>query len=369
MRACAEIDLRAIAHNIALIRAKTKAQILAVVKADAYGHGLIPVARTAVESGAQWLGVALLEEAIALRQAGIEVPILAWLTTAGDDFEAALRNHIDLSISSVEIFDLVLAQARKIGVKPRLHFEVDTGMSRGGFLEQWSAFINSAKAAADEFTLVGLWSHFARADEPDEPMNRVQIEEFEHFRFELESAGIKAEYFHQANSAAALTNPHSHRDIVRIGIAMYGLSPDLETMRDSQSLGLIPAMTLKSRLVVVKKVPAGSSVGYGATARLDRDTTLGVVALGYADGIPRNTSSSAKVSIAGQLAPVIGRVSMDQFVVDLGPDSIAKTGDWVEIFGKSGASVDTWAKAAGTINYEIVTRIGPRVPRIYLPNN
>lgn len=369
MRACAEIDLAAIAHNIASIRAKTKAQILAVVKADAYGHGLIPVAQTAVKSGAQWLGVALLEEAIALRQAGVNVPIISWLTTTGDDFEAALRNQIDLSISSLEIFDLVLAEARRIGIKPRLHFEVDTGMSRGGFLQQWPALINSAIIAAAEFTLVGLWSHFARADEPDEPMNQTQIEEFEHFRSDLERAGIKAQFFHQANSAAAMTNPQSHRDIIRIGIAMYGLSPDLDTMGDSQSLGLIPAMTLKSRLVLVKKVPAGNSVGYGATAIVDRDTTLGVVALGYADGIPRNTSSAAKVSVDGQLAPIIGRVSMDQFVVDLGPDSIAKTGDWVVIFGKGGASVDTWATAAGTINYEIVTRIGPRVPRIYLPKN
>jgi alanine racemase len=365
-RAVAEINLTAIAQNIALVKSKTSAQIMAVVKADAYGHGLVPVAETAISAGVTWLGVALLEEAIALRAAGIRAPIISWLTPPGEDFALALVSGIDLSVSSGMMFEEVLAAAKVTGITPRIHIEVDTGMSRGGFLADWNNFLTDLKAHVLEVHVVGIWSHFARADEPDEPATKKQQSEFAKRLKELREIGIEPDYTHLANSAATLTIPTSHQDIIRLGIAMYGLSPDVIHLGSSKKLQLKPAMTLKAKLNLVKKVPAGSEVGYGGTAKLKSDSYLGVVAIGYADGIPRNTSMAAQVVINGAPAPVIGLVSMDQFVVNLGAETQAKPGDWAVIFGENGNSVDDWAKAAATINYEIVTRIGCRVPRIYI---
>jgi len=366
MRAFAEINLGAITHNIQSISSRTSAKVLAVVKADAYGHGLVPVARAAISGGASYLGVALLEEALALRSAGITTPIIAWLTPPGSDFNAALENGIEISIPSSEIFQEVLEAANALHVKPRVHLEVDTGMSRGGFLGEWPTFLTEFLRHKDEIELVGFWSHFARADEPLNDANKQQITDFEFKLSQLIDVGLVPEFVHFANSAATLTNIQAHKDVVRVGIAMYGLSPDISTLGQTSQWGLRPAMSLKARLHLVKLVPAGSAVGYGGTAIVERDTRLGVVALGYADGISRRTSSDAAVSVHGQKAHVIGRVSMDQFVVDLGIDSTAKAGDLVTLFGHDASSVDEWAQAAGTINYEIVTRIGPRVPRIYL---
>ena len=216
--------------------------------------------------------------------------------------------------------------------------------------------------------LVGIWSHFARADEPDEKMNKEQLVIFEDRIKSLEMAGVNPEFIHIANSAASLTNKGAHKNIIRWGIGLYGLSPDVNNLGDSKSLKLKPAMKLKAKLHLVKSVKAGASVGYGGTAITKSDTKLGVVTLGYADGIPRNANNLAGVFAAGVRAPIIGRVSMDQFVVDLGINSLAKTGDEVIVFGDGSSgeyTVDEWAKASGTINYEIVTRIGSRVPRIY----
>ena len=231
--------------------------------------------------------------------------------------------------------------------------------------------INSICFSGSKFKqikVIGIWSHFARADEPDELMNQEQLSLFEQKVDHAKAAGIDTEFIHIANSAALFTNKSAHRNIIRSGIALYGLSPDVKNIGDSLSLGLKPAMKLKAKLNLVKDVKAGSSVGYGGTAVLDSDTKLGVVALGYADGIPRNTNNLAGVFVAKKRAPIIGRVSMDQFVVDLGISSTAKTGDEVIVFGDGSGgeyTVDEWAKAANTINYEIITRIGPRVPRIY----
>jgi len=216
--------------------------------------------------------------------------------------------------------------------------------------------------------LVGAWSHFARADEPLEKMNSQQQSIFTDRVTKLINSGIKPEFLHIANSAAALTFKDSHKNIIRWGIGLYGLSPDINNIGDSISIGLKPAMKLKAKLNLVKKVKSGSTVGYGATAVVKKDTKLGVVTLGYADGIPRNANNLAGVFVCGKRAPLIGRVSMDQFVVDLGIESLAKTGDEVIVFGAGNDgeyTIDEWAKACGTINYEIVTRIGPRVPRIY----
>ena len=369
-RARAEINLAAIAENLKLIKSKTSAQVLAVVKADAYGHGLINVAKAAEKSGADWLGTALLEEGIALRNGGITKPIISWLTPIGEDFRTAINLDIDLSVSSIELLNEVILVGKSINKVPRVHIEIDTGMNRGGFGDDWGLLLPEIVKAvkANEIKAIGIWSHFARADEPNEVMNKTQLDEFTQKVKQLNDAGVSPEFIHIANSAASLSNEAAHKNIVRWGIGLYGLSPDVINMGDSKSLGLKPAMKLFAKLQLVKAVKAGQSVGYGGTAITKSDTKLGVVTLGYADGVPRNANNSAGIFVAGKRAPIIGRVSMDQFVVDLGADSLAKTGDEVIVFGDGSQgeyTIDEWAKACGTINYEIVTRIGVRVPRIY----
>ena len=369
-RARAEINLAAIAENLKLIKSKTSAQVLAVVKADAYGHGLINVAKAAEKSGADWLGTALLEEGIALRNGGITKPIISWLTPIGEDFRTAINLDIDLSVSSIELLNEVILVGKSINKVPRVHIEIDTGMNRGGFGDDWGLLLPEIVKAvkANEIKAIGIWSHFARADEPNEAMNKTQLDVFEQKVKKLNEAGVSPEFIHIANSAASLSNEAAHKNIIRWGIGLYGLSPDVLNMGDSKSLGLKPAMKLFAKLQLVKAVKAGQSVGYGGTAITKSDTKLGVVTLGYADGVPRNANNSAGIYVAGKRAPIIGRVSMDQFVVDLGTDSSAKTGDEVIVFGDGSQgeyTIDEWAKACGTINYEIVTRIGVRVPRIY----
>ena len=369
-RASAEINLSAIADNIKLIKGKTNAQVLAVVKADAYGHGLIQVGKAAEAAGANWLGTALLEEGIALRNSGIKVPIISWLTPLGEDFKTAINLDIDLSISSIELLTEVISAGKVVKKIPRVHIEVDTGMSRGGVGDDWQLFLTelSKTVKANEINIIGIWSHFARADEPGQAMNPEQLNTFEDRIKSASDVGIKPEFIHIANSAAALTNNGAHKNIIRWGIGLYGLSPDINNLGDSKSLKLKPAMRLKAKLHLVKAVKAGVSVGYGGTAITKSDTKLGVVTLGYADGVPRNANNLAGVFVDGKRAPLIGRVSMDQFVVDLGINSSAKTGDEVIVFGDGSSgeyTADEWAKASGTINYEIVTRIGSRVPRIY----
>jgi alanine racemase len=369
-RASAEINLSAITQNFKSIKSRTTADVLAVVKADAYGHGLIPVSKALEEAGADWFGTALLEEAINLRKAGILKPIISWLTPLGEDFKSAIDLDIDLGIPSIDLLDEVIKAASLTGKTARIHLEIDTGMSRGGVLSEWDQLIKSVLAGVNlkQLKVIGIWSHFARADEPDELMNQEQLSLFEEKVNQAKAAGIDAQFIHIANSAALFTNKSAHKNIIRSGIALFGLSPDVKTIGDSSSLSLKPAMKLKAKLNIVKEVKAGSSVGYGGTAVLKSDTKLGVVALGYADGIPRSTNNLAGVFVNKKRAPIIGRVSMDQFVVDLGITSTAKTGDEVIVFGDGSNgeyTVDEWAKAANTINYEIITRIGPRVPRIY----
>jgi alanine racemase len=265
-------------------------------------------------------------------------------------------------VSSIKALEEVGAVA---GTKrPRIHLEVDTGMTRGGFLSEWSE-IDAHHVKGVE--IIGIFSHFARADEPGQPQNLEQLTRFKKMVATLESFGFTNIIRHLSNSAATLVDPASAFDMVRTGIAMYGLSPDVKTLGSSEHLSLKPAMTLRAKLHLVKEVPAGSPVGYGATEITKSDTKLGLVAMGYADGIPR-IAKNVGVSFNGKRAPIIGRVSMDQFVVDLGATSAAKSGDWVSIFGPGAGeeyTADDWASASGSINYEIVTRIGPRVPRIY----
>jgi alanine racemase len=362
MRAEALVDLSAIKHNVALLKEKSGRDLLAVVKADAYGHGLVPVAKAALDAGASMLGVALLEEAITLRQAGITAPILAWLVQPGSDFAMAIENDIDIAAGSIAALKEI--QTASSNKRARVHLELDTGMTRGGFLGEWSSLDASH---VDGIDVVGVFSHFARADEPGEEQNAQQLARFEEMVATLHSLGFTDVMRHISNSAATLTAPAAAMDMVRCGIAMYGLSPDVSTLGSSRDLQLRPAMQVRAALYLVKDVPAGTPVGYGATTITTRDTKLGVVVMGYADGIPR-IAQGAGVWINGTKAPIIGRVSMDQFVVDLGPDSNAKSGDWVVVFGNGSHgeyTADDWGAASATINYEIVTRIGPRVPRIY----
>jgi alanine racemase len=361
-RAEAIIDLDRITENVKHLKALAGVDLMAVVKADAYGHGLIPVARAALAGGAKSLGVALLEEAIALREAGITTPILAWLVPPGSDYTAAVDHNIELAASS--IIALQQIGAVKSHNRPRVHLEVDTGMTRGGFLSEWGKLDAHHVTNLD---IVGIFSHFARADEPGQEQNDLQRARFKEMVATLESFGFTNIVRHLSNSAATLNDADSRFDQVRTGIAIYGLTPDVNTLGTSVSLGLKSAMSLRAKLHLVKEVAAHSPVGYGATAITQHDTKLGIVAMGYADGIPR-IAQGAGIFVHGKRAPLIGRVSMDQFVVDLGPDSQAISGEWVEVFGDGvagGYTAEEWGSASGSINYEIVTRIGPRVPRIY----
>ena len=361
-RAEAIIDLDRIIENVKHLKALAGVDLMAVVKADAYGHGLIPVARAALDGGATFLGVALLEEAIALRDAGITAPILAWLVPPGSDYKAAVDHDIELAASSIIALEEI--GAVKSHNRPRVHLEVDTGMTRGGFLSEWGKLDAHHVTNLD---IVGIFSHFARADEPGQEQNGLQRARFKEMVATLESFGFTNIVRHLSNSAATLKDADSRFDLVRTGIAIYGLTPDVDTLGTSASLGLKSAMSLRAKLHLVKEVAAHSPVGYGATAITQHDTKLGIVAMGYADGIPR-IAQGAGIFVHGKRAPIIGRVSMDQFVVDLGPDSQAISGEWVEVFGDGvagGYTAEEWGSATGSINYEIVTRIGPRVPRIY----
>ena len=362
-RAEARIDTAHLASNIALLKSTSKTALMAVVKADAYGHGLLGVGLSAEKAGADWLGVALLEEAITLRTHGVRIPILAWLVSPGSDFKSAVDHDIDVAVSSIAAFK----EISTLPGKPRIHIELDTGMTRGGFLDEWQEFLMQDFSTVN---VVGVFSHFARADEPSEKQNDEQLKRFNAMVADLANIGINPAIKHLSNSAATLKNPSAHFDVVRAGISLYGLSPDISTLGSSNNLLLKPVMQLRAKLHLVKTVPAGSPVGYGASAHTKAQTKLGVVAIGYADGIPR-IAKDAGVFINGKKAPIIGRISMDQFVVDLGADSTAVSGDWVIIFGDGSHgeyTADDWGNASLSINYEIVTRIGPRVPRIYAPH-
>jgi alanine racemase len=371
LHAVARIDLGAVRGNVAALRARTTAEVLAVVKADAYGHGLLPCARAALEGGASWLGTALLDEALALRAAGVTEPrLLAWLMGPGEAWADALRADVDVSVNAAWALDEVVGAARETGRTARLHLKVDTGLGRGGAaVSDWPDLVEAARKAEAEgaVQVVGLWSHFAYADAPGHPTIARQAAVFAEALAVAEGAGIRPEVRHLANSAATLTAPEHHFDLVRPGLAVYGLSPVPDVAAPAE-YGLRPAMTLAADLVHVKRVPAGSGVSYGHTYTTERETTLGLVPLGYADGIPRAAGNVGPVRAAGRARTVAGRVCMDQLVLDLGDDAAA-VGDEVVLFGPGddgGPTAEDWARATGTISYEIVTRVGPRVPRVYV---
>ncbi|MGH8824215.1 MAG: alanine racemase [Jiangellaceae bacterium] len=369
------VDLGAIRDNVAELRRRaSSAGVMAVVKADGYGHGLVPSARAALAGGATWLGTAVLAEALALRAAGVPGRILAWLSAPGERWGDAIDADIDVSAAAAWAVEEIAAAAAVTGRAARVHLKVDTGLGRSGAaVSDWPSVVDAAlKAQADGLVeVVGLWSHFAIADAPGHPTVVGQIETFKEAVALAESRGVSPEVRHLANSAATLTRPDARFDLVRPGLAVYGLSP-VPDQAAPHEVGLRPAMSVRARLALVKRVPAGQGVSYGHFYVTDRETTLGLVPLGYADGVPRHGSSGdggpgAPVLAAGRVRPVAGRVCMDQFVLDLG-DSPATAGDEVVLFGDASAGEPTaqdWAQACRTISYEIVTRFGPRLPRTY----
>jgi alanine racemase len=367
----AVVDLEAVRHNVRLVRTVAEpARVMAVVKADAYGHGAVPVARAALEAGAAWLGVAHISEALTLRAAGIDAPTLAWLHTTDSNFSAAVGAGVDLGCSGWELGRIADA-AREQQRPARVHLKIDTGLGRNGVTpDRWEAVLDEATDYQDQGLLrvVGVFSHLAVADEPDRPETDVQLAVFRDAVALAEDAGCDLEVRHIANSPAIFSRPDTHFDLVRAGISIYGLSPFPD--QRSSDLGLRPAMTLRTLVSQAKRVPAGQGVSYGLTYRTPGESALGLIPLGYADGVPR-TSNGGPVRISGTTYRVVGRVAMDQMVVDLGPDADVESlaGGEAVLFGTGddgGPTADDWARAAGTINYEIVTRISPRVPRIHV---
>jgi alanine racemase len=364
LRTEAVVDLSAIRRNVATMKAGTTAAVLAVVKADAYGHGLVPSARAAVDGGATWLGTAVVDEALGLRAAGLDVPILSWLWTPAElaTVVRAVEQDVDLSVSSEWQLAAVVAAARDTGRRARIHLKVDTGLSRNGsYVTDWPDLVAAAAKADRDVEPVGVWSHFAYADEPGHPTIARQIAAFHDAVAVAARAGVEPVVRHLANSAATLTLPEAHLDLVRPGIAVYGLSPV------AGEFGLTPAMTLRAQVAGVKRVRAGEGVSYGHEYTTTRETTLVLVPLGYADGVPRHAGNRGPVWINGTRHTVAGRVCMDQIVVDVGELDVAP-GDPVVLFGPGHDGEPTaqdWADAAGTIHYEIVTRIGARVERVH----
>jgi alanine racemase len=359
----AHVDLGAVARNVAALRSAVgPVTTMAVVKANAYGHGAVPVAGAALEGGADWLGVVDLDEALELRAAGVTAPVFAWLHDPATDFDVAVEHGIDVGVSYLD----QLERAAAASGRPVVHLKVDTGLGRNGIAPGDWAVVFAAAAAherAGRIAVRGLWTHLAGAEDG------AQLARFDEARAAVAAAGLEPEFFHAGATGAALTSPDARLDLVRLGIGIYGISPFVEhgDDRDAASLGLTPAMTLSGTVVSAKRVAAGTGVSYGHDYVTPRETTLALVPLGYADGIPRHASSRGPVSINGRTYRVAGRVAMDQFIVDVGDDAVA-VGDRAVLFGDPATgvpSVDDWASAADTINYEIVTRIANRVKRVY----
>lgn len=372
-RAAAIVDLAAIRANLERVRVLAgNAAVMAVVKADAYGHGMAPVARAARRAGAEWLGVALPSEALALRAQGDEGRVLAWLWAPGDpDIAACIRAGVDLSVSSTWALADVVEASRRVGHRARIHIKVDTGLSRNGATAaQLPEVLEQAVAAMIEGTVEveGIWSHLADADTPGAASVLQQHDRYLAALDAAEALGIRPRLRHLSNSGGLWAHPECRYDLVRTGIAMYGLTP-AAVLGSAADLGLVPAMTLVARLAHVKGVEPGTRVSYGGTWTASEETALGLVPLGYADGIPRAAGNRVEVAIGGRLSPIVGRVAMDQFVVDLGVQDLPHVGDDVHVFGPGQHgewTADQWAEALDTIGYEIVTRVGSRVPREYV---
>ena len=363
------VDLGAIRRNVGRLRdlvTPDGADVMVVVKADGYGHGIVEVAGAARAAGAPWLGVATIEEALLLREAGDTGRILSWLTVPGDDWAEAIERGVDVTAYSLAELDEI--RAAVAGTPARLQLKIDTGLSRGGStVPDWPDLVAAARAGEADgvWRVTGLWSHFACSDEPEHPANPRQETAFRDALVDARRAGLRPEVRHLANSAGALLRPSSRFDLVRCGIASYGLDPAPGLSPD---LGLEPAMSVVAPLAMTKVIPAGASVSYGHTWTADGETRVGLVPLGYGDGVPRHAGNTAEVWLGGKRRPVRGRICMDQFLVDLGDDE-ARPGEEVVLFGAGDhgePTADDWARACGTIHYEIVTRMGGRLRRRYV---
>lgn len=359
------VDYDAIRHNVEVLRSHAgQAAVMAVVKADAYGHGLVDSARAARRGGADWLGVAQPHEALALRESGDSGRLLAWLYGPEVAARELVERDVDLTVASPQVLAVVAAAGRDVGRPARVHLCVDTGLGREGAsaagVERVMTELVAARDRGD-VEVVGLWSHFALADQPGHPAIATQVQRFEEVTAQAAALGLEFPLRHLANSAATLTRPELAYDMVRPGIAVYGLPP----IADPQGgdFGLRPAMSVTTELALVKRVSPRHGVSYGFEYVTDRETTLGLVPVGYADGVFRSAGNRAQVRIGGRLHRIAGRVCMDQFVVDLGPDATEQAGDSVVLIGADGPTARDWAEAAGTIDYEVVCRFGGLRPK------
>lgn len=363
------MDLGAIEHNVRILREHAgSAQVMAVVKADGYGHGAIGVARAALAAGAAELGVTTVDEALALRAAGIAAPVLAWLHPPGIDFAPALQADVQIGVSSVRQLDELLDAVRRTGHSAAVTVKVDTGLNRNGVgAAEYPAMLTALRRAIadDAIQPRALMSHMVYADQPDLPINDLQAQRFREMLRQADEQGVRFEVAHLSNSSATLARPDLTLDLVRPGIAVYGLSP----FPDRGNMGLIPAMTVKCAVALVKSVRAGEGVSYGHTWTADHDTTVALLPIGYADGVSRALGGRLKVLINGKLRPGVGRICMDQFVVDLGPGKpdVAE-GDEAILFGPGDLGEPTaqdWADLLGTIHYEVVNSPRGRITRTY----
>ncbi|MBM7366777.1 alanine racemase [Gordonia hydrophobica] len=368
----ATVDLGAVAHNVGVLRDRSRSDVIAVVKADGYAHGAVPVGRTALAAGAVALGVAQLCEARQLRAGGVDSHLIAWLHTEETDFAGGIADDVDIAVSSPRQLQRVIDAARSTGRTATVSVKLDTGLARSGVSpDEWEATADLLAAAVAEgaVRLSGVMCHLAFGDEPDHPMNSVQSARVDAAVADLARKGLTPELVHIANSPAALTRPDLAHDAVRPGLSVYGYSP----VPDLGDFGLIPAMTLETSISLTKKVSAGQGVSYNHTWIAPHSTVLGVVPAGYADGVPRALSGRLEVLINGRLFPNVGRICMDQLVVDLGPDGGGVSeGDRAVLFGSPAAdrapvpSAKDWADGCGTIDYEIISRIGSRAVRRYV---
>jgi alanine racemase len=363
----ASIDLDVIAGNVAAVRERVvPTPVMAVVKADGYGHGAVAAARAAVRGGAEWLGVVHVAEALELRAAGIDAPLLVLMAIASDDHRSAIDARVDLSAGSADMVRRLATAAAETGRPARVHLKADTGMGRGGATAaDWPRVLDAASeaAAAGLLSVAGVWSHFASSDIPGNTSVAAQLDAFETALDVAEKRGVIPEVRHIANTAAMLEVPEARYDLVRVGGGIYGLS----TLPGGPPGWLRPAMTLRTRLILVKRVPAGTGVSYGHRYVTPRETTLGLVPLGYADGVPRTATGLPLLFARGRRWPIAGTVCMDQLVVDFGDEPVT-VGDEVVLFGPGDdgeATAQEWGDTLGTISYDIVTGIGNRVPRSY----
>jgi len=360
------VDLDALTHNLHALRARAGVPVMAVVKANAYGHGLVPVALHLQAQGVEQLGVAFLEEGIALRHAGVHLPILVMGGIFGPQAAQLITEDLEITVSSLDKLRQVEAAAEALGRKAIIHLKIDTGMERIGVHSYHAGPFVEAAVASRWCTVKGVYSHLACADDPESPMTAQQLERFLEACAHFERIGAPMPVRHLANSGALLHFPDTHLDMVRPGIALYGVLPDPASRA---TLDLRPALSLVSQVVYFKVVPAGHPVSYGATWAPGCDTRVVTVPMGYGDGFPRSLSSRGEVLIRGQRHPIVGRICMDQFMVDLGPQGTAYNEDTVVLIGhQDGQHIrcEDVAQVAGTIPYEILVGLNTRVPREYV---